>query len=256
MNFRKLLILPSILILVTTTPLFAAAGDTPAQDQEALNSHKQTSKIAYETRVEKDTVLPKGIEVVTQEGKTGTLTRFTNYENFPTSDGDNTLTKITYEEITQLPVEKVIRRGTNDEVIDGISEKTKKLEQVKSERETAIRNRNSRNNNKRTYSDKATGNFTSPKENRDYAKSVLSAKQFSCADTLVNRESGWKTNATNPSSGAYGVPQSLPASKLASAGADWRTNGKTQFKWMISYVKNRYGSFCGALDHSYSKGWY
>lgn len=76
------------------------------------------------------------------------------------------------------------------------------------------------------------------------------------ASILISRESGCNPFATNKSSGAYGIPQSLPATKMASAGADWKTNPITQIKWMISYVKARYGSFAAALQHSYTKGWY
>lgn len=79
---------------------------------------------------------------------------------------------------------------------------------------------------------------------------------WSCLDTLVKRESGWRVNATNPSSGAYGIPQSLPASKLASAGSDWQTNPVTQLRWMLSYVNARYGGICNALAHSNQTGWY
>ena len=80
--------------------------------------------------------------------------------------------------------------------------------------------------------------------------------QFSCLVTLWNRESGWRTTATNPYSGAYGIPQSLPASKMASAGADWRTNPATQIEWGLSYISARYGTPCGALGHSNRVGWY
>ena len=72
---------------------------------------------------------------------------------------------------------------------------------------------------------------------------------------LIRRESGCRVNAYNPS-GAYGIPQALPGSKMASAGADWRTNPITQLRWMNSYVLGRYGSWANALGHSYSKGWY
>ena len=73
---------------------------------------------------------------------------------------------------------------------------------------------------------------------------------------LWNRESGWAWNAKNPSSGAYGIPQSLPASKMASAGADYLTNPATQIKWGLGYIKGRYGSPSGAWAHELSSGWY
>jgi len=95
---------------------------------------------------------------------------------------------------------------------------------------------------------------------RAIARSLLAARgqssQFSCLDQLWNRESGWSTSADNPASSAYGIPQALPGSKMASAGADWRTNPATQITWGLSYIASRYGSPCGAWSHSQSNGWY
>ncbi|MET0780803.1 MAG: lytic transglycosylase domain-containing protein, partial [Microbacterium sp.] len=80
--------------------------------------------------------------------------------------------------------------------------------------------------------------------------------QFACLVALWNRESGWRVNAYNASSGAYGIPQSLPGNKMASAGADWETNPATQISWGLGYISGRYGTPCGAWDHSESVGWY
>jgi len=80
--------------------------------------------------------------------------------------------------------------------------------------------------------------------------------QFSCLVSLWNRESGWNYQAYNAGSGAYGIPQALPGSKMASAGGDWQTNAGTQIAWGLGYISGRYGSPCGAWDHSNSVGWY
>lgn len=80
--------------------------------------------------------------------------------------------------------------------------------------------------------------------------------QFQCLVNLWNRESNWRTNALNSSNGAYGIPQSLPGDKMAAAGADWRTNYRTQVDWGLGYIKGRYGSPCGAWGHSERNGWY
>ena len=69
--------------------------------------------------------------------------------------------------------------------------------------------------------------------------------QYSCLVSMWTRESGWRTSAANPS-GAYGIPQALPGSKMASAGADWKTSAETQIKWGLGYIKARYGTPCGA----------
>jgi hypothetical protein len=80
--------------------------------------------------------------------------------------------------------------------------------------------------------------------------------QYSCLVTLWERESNWRVNAKNKSSGAYGIPQSLPGAKMASEGADWLTNPQTQINWGLKYIKGRYGSACGALAHSNKFNWY
>jgi Transglycosylase SLT domain len=90
-----------------------------------------------------------------------------------------------------------------------------------------------------------------------FAQSLVgSGKQYQCLVLLWNRESGWNYLAKNPSSGAYGIPQSLPGTKMASAGADWATNPQTQIRWGVSYINSRYGTPCSAWAHSESVGWY
>jgi hypothetical protein len=80
--------------------------------------------------------------------------------------------------------------------------------------------------------------------------------QFPCLDKLFKRESGWNQRASNASSGAYGIPQALPGSKMAKFGDDWKTNAATQIKWGLDYIEGRYSSPCGAWSHSESTGWY
>ena len=100
---------------------------------------------------------------------------------------------------------------------------------------------------------------TDPKE---MARQILQNKfgygsnQFSCFDNIIMRESKWDINATNPSSGAYGIPQALPGSKMASEGSDWRTNPATQIIWGVKYMKDRYGSPCSAWSFKAANGWY
>lgn len=84
----------------------------------------------------------------------------------------------------------------------------------------------------------------------------FSPSEYAAIDYIVNHESSWNPQAVNPSSGAYGLPQSLPASKLASAGSDWRTNPITQLKWMRNYVNERYGGANGALAFWKANHWY
>ncbi|WP_248762516.1 hypothetical protein [Pseudarthrobacter sp. SSS035] len=83
-----------------------------------------------------------------------------------------------------------------------------------------------------------------------------SADQMQCLQTLWTKESEWTTTATNASSGAYGIVQSLPAEKMASAGADYVTNYRTQINWGLNYIQERYQSPCGALNFHLSHNWY
>ncbi|WP_223169217.1 MULTISPECIES: phospholipase [Microbacterium] len=80
--------------------------------------------------------------------------------------------------------------------------------------------------------------------------------QFSCLDSLWTKESGWNYQAYNDSSGATGIPQSLPGSKMASAGADWQTNAATQIRWGLEYIAAAYGTPCSAWGHSQATNWY
>ena len=83
-----------------------------------------------------------------------------------------------------------------------------------------------------------------------------SSSQFSCLQPLWNAESGWNASASNPSSGAYGIPQALPGSKMASAGPDWQTSAATQIRWGLGYIRSVYGSPCAAWSHEQADGWY
>jgi len=80
--------------------------------------------------------------------------------------------------------------------------------------------------------------------------------EYSCLHSLWTRESSWNYQAKNPSSDAYGIPQSLPGDKMASVSSDWATNPVTQITWGLGYIAGRYGSPCGAWAHSEATGWY
>lgn len=82
------------------------------------------------------------------------------------------------------------------------------------------------------------------------------ASQFQCLDRLWTKESGWQWHADNPTSSAYGIPQSLPGEKMASHGADWATNPETQIAWGLEYIADVYGTPCRAWGHSQAVNWY
>jgi hypothetical protein len=104
---------------------------------------------------------------------------------------------------------------------------------------------------------------TSARAAQEIARTMVTARgwapaEFTCLVTLWHRESGWSWSATNPSSGAYGIPQSLPGWKMASAGSDWLTNPATQISWGLGYIEERYGSPCSAYEAFLSRSphWY
>ncbi|MFJ3660726.1 transglycosylase SLT domain-containing protein [Streptomyces sp. NPDC090119] len=87
-------------------------------------------------------------------------------------------------------------------------------------------------------------------------KMIPNAAQYNAFSKIVEHESGWNVSAENSSSGAYGLVQALPASKMSSAGADWKTNPKTQIKWGLDYMNSRYGSPVQAWNFWQANGWY
>ncbi|MFJ8714611.1 transglycosylase SLT domain-containing protein [Streptomyces violaceus] len=88
------------------------------------------------------------------------------------------------------------------------------------------------------------------------ARQIVPSGQFQCFSNIVDHESDWNYKAVNPSSGAYGMFQALPGTKMSSAGADWRTNPATQIKWGLGYMNDRYGSPCEAWSFWQANNWY
>ena len=100
-----------------------------------------------------------------------------------------------------------------------------------------------------------------PTDPKDLARALmpefgLSPAEFGCLDNIWSQESGWNIHADNPSSSAYGIPQALPGSKMSSAGPDWANNAETQIRWGLGYIRDRYGSACGAWGFKSGHGWY
>jgi uncharacterized protein YabE (DUF348 family) len=207
----------------TSAPLGAAAVD-----QMVVIVNRGTSAASTETEVLKfgtkkvdDATLPKGQTVVQSAGRVGTVVR--KYA-MTTKGGVEVSRKLVKQETVAEPVDEVVRVGT----------------MVVPDPSTVV---------------------VSPGSAQAIAKAMVagrgwSSAQFSCLVSLWNRESGWNATAENPSSGAYGIPQSLPGSKMASAGADWRTNAKTQITWGLDYIAGRYGTPCGAWGNEESVGSY
>ncbi|MEV4426675.1 transglycosylase SLT domain-containing protein [Streptomyces sp. R-07] len=100
-----------------------------------------------------------------------------------------------------------------------------------------------------------TGSASATSE-QEIARQIVPPAQFASFSKIVEHESGWNHTATNSSSGAYGLVQALPASKMASAGSDWKTNPATQIKWGLNYMNERYGSPNAAWAFWQANGWY
>ncbi len=113
----------------------------------------------------------------------------------------------------------------------------------------------------RAAAKKHISHYYSPASARGIAQRMLkaygwaTAKQWSCLNNIWSRESHWRVSAGSVG-GAYGIPQALPGSKMASAGSNWRTNATTQIAWGLSYIHRNYGSPCGAWAHWQAHGWY
>ncbi|AWW37821.1 hypothetical protein ADL00_15550 [Streptomyces sp. AS58] len=88
------------------------------------------------------------------------------------------------------------------------------------------------------------------------ARSMVPSAQFQCFSNIVDHESDWNYRAVNPSSGAYGLFQALPGSKMSSVGSDWQTNPATQIQWGLNYMNERYGSPCDAWTFWQANNWY
>ncbi|URM89825.1 lytic transglycosylase domain-containing protein [Streptomyces sp. MRC013] len=135
------------------------------------------------------------------------------------------------------------------------AEAKKAAAEEKAEKEREARERASREA-ARDASDFAVQSSYSVAEVQAIARQMVPSGQFQCFSNIVDHESSWNYRAQNPSSGAYGLVQALPGSKMASAGADWRTNPATQIKWGLNYMNDRYGSPCGAWSFWQANHWY
>lgn len=195
------------------------------------------SKITEKIVVEKETI---PYETITKDVTTGSGTK----QDRVVQEGKNGIREVTYKikyqngkEIEKTKIDSKVVKEPVDKIVEI------RTRQITTRGSGAIR---------------ATGTKA---EYQAYAKTKCQAYgwsnyDFDCLVSLWNRESGWNPLAHNSSSGAHGIAQALPASKMASHGSDYMTNYKTQINWGLSYIKSRYGSPANAWSHSQAKGWY
>jgi len=221
------------------------ALDTPITDfmtvaiqRGVITQETTTAEIPFTVTKQDDATLPVGQVKVKTAGVNGTKQQVWQVV---TVDGVEQSRTLVSETVTKAPVDEVDRVGTKPPTAPAKPAATT------------------------TSGGDATPPPAAPAvpagSAQDIARSLLpdfgfGDDQFGCLVNLWNHESGWRVNAQNRSSGAYGIPQALPGSKMAAYGSDWRTNPATQIKWGLSYIKNRYGTPCGAWGHFQSTNWY
>ena len=198
---------------------------------------------AYSTITEKIEVVEESIpfETITKDVSEGS----SSTKNKVLQEGEEGIKQVTYKVKYQNDTE-IERNKVSEEII---KEPVNKIIQVNS---NVISTRSSKTT--RAVSGTVAEYQAYAKERcSDYG---WSDSDFNCLVSLWNRESGWNPSSYNSNSGAYGIPQALPASKMASAGSDYMTNYKTQINWGLSYIKSRYGTPSSAWSYFQRTGWY
>lgn len=157
----------------------------------------------------------------------------------------------------RLEQEKIAKEQAEAE--QKAKEETERKIQLAKKQSQKITSRSATTSRQEATTSQATGTKA---EYQSYAKNLCintygwTENDVQCLIKLWERESGWNANSHNKSSGAHGIPQALPASKMASEGSDYYTNGYTQIRWGLKYIQGRYGNPSNAWAHSQSKGWY
>lgn len=216
------------------------AGADVAIQVQRVESKKVTKKthLDFDSRTvqDADRYVDEG-DLVRTEGERGVRTRVILVR---TVDGEVVYRKELSDKVTRKPVDRVIVEGTKERPV---------VEETVAE--TSVESSG-------TPEPSAPVPAGSVKEigQQMAAARGWTGQEWTCLELLWERESGWNHQAANPSSGAYGIPQALPGSKMGSAGADWATNPATQIEWGLGYIADRYGTPCGAWGHSESVGWY
>lgn len=256
----------------------SAVSGLPSSLSESTKDLSQTSseEIPYSTRVVEDPDLPAGVEIVVQEGKNGIKATWTGTDKSRAKGGQLSSVRVRNDGILSLPVERVVRRGTKTEVINGVADKVAQSEAeilAQKERDKAAEAERQKNEQKSTDVDTATNKPESSNNNQNSDKSSpvasvtgektdwikaagIPESDWQYVDYIIEHESGWNYRAVNASSGATGVCQALPGSRMATAGSDYLDNPVTQLKWCHSYANERYGGWQQAYNAWRSQNWW
>jgi hypothetical protein len=189
----------------------------------------ETEPVAFTSAVTEDANIATGTDIVRAAGKNGEAQ--VTYE-VKSVDGKEVSRTEIGRNVTTAPTDEVVVRGTGDA------------------------------NSIQVALDTAAAETGTKDGNMNYAKLFIQQEygwdesEFKCLAKLWTRESKWNHSARNRSSGAYGIPQSLPGTKMRTFGDDWRTNPVTQIKWGANYIEKRYDTPCKAWQHSETHNWY
>lgn len=227
----------------TNTIIITKVGDEPTKiaeiSEEEVNNNIEEIAENYSNIVEEIITVEEEIpfETITKDVSNGSDTT-----NRVIQAGKNGIKEVTYKVKYKDDVE-IERIELSSKVV---KEPVNKIVQIQT---------------KVTYRSAGRARSGSALVYQQYAATVCrsygwSETDIECLISLWNKESGWNPYAYNASSGAYGIPQALPGSKMASKGSDYQTNYKTQINWGLSYISSRYGNPQNAWNHSQNKGWY
>ncbi len=208
-------------------PVQLASGEVAKQAAETLDSATDLLTRAEKTRVDASTL-------------TGYVDYLEDYEGLPASVASN-VTADANAEIDRLEP-NVTQAEKNQERRE--RKEREEREAREAEEAAALAEANTVEGAKATASELMSSTYG------------WGADQFGCLDALWTKESGWNYQAANPSSGAYGIPQSLPGSKMGTIADDWATNATTQITWGLDYISRAYGTPCAAWGHSQAVNWY
>ena len=245
----------------------AKAAATPKAGSGKIASAQTSTTTVDEPQVhstvKKETdSLPKGETKVETAGVDG-LVR-TTYE-VTTQDGKEVSRTPVAQVVVTKKVDEVVLVGTGeqqDQQAQQAQQEAAQQAQSAGDGQAAQANGGSEGSNSSTPAPAANpGAGTDPDSAKAIARAMMAShgwgdSEFSCLESLWTRESSWNYQAENASSGAYGIPQALPGTKMSEVADDWATNPTTQITWGLNYISGRYGTPCSAWAHSESVGWY
>lgn len=237
-----------LLAVGSGTAASAMDAPLPREDAGAIQlASGETAEEAQETLENAKNLLERAEDEVDTSELTATVDYLEDYEGMPasiasdaTSDANEAIDELTVE-VTEYEEEQAAKAEQKRKEQEEAAAAAAAEEQAAAE---ALAAANSVEGAKATAQDLALESYG------------WGADQFSCLDLLWTKESGWNYQASNPSSGAYGIPQSLPGSKMATVASDWATNATTQITWGLEYISAAYGTPCAAWGHSQATNWY